>query len=177
MKKVGIYKIEVLRPDGTTAVYVGQSANINGRLAAHRHLLRSGKHSNTHMSAAWKKYGEQAFRFAVLDQCTADVLDDYEEFWIEVLGARWDRGGFNQRPVAPSNRGLKKSAEAIEKSASFHRGRKRSAETAEAISRAHLARGVRPSKAASDAGRRAQRGQPRPGRTAAALRRKIEAML
>lgn len=39
----------------------------------HRKQLRNGTHSNTHLLNAWKKYGEECFKFEVLELCSADI--------------------------------------------------------------------------------------------------------
>lgn len=124
MKKlIGIYKIELRRPDGTTSVYVGQSADLKQRIRSHRFYLTRGEHANSHLQAAWNKYGEAAFDFALVEEVEVARLCEREEFWIEHLVARHERGGFNQRIVAQSNRGLKKSPESVMRSNGWRKGR------------------------------------------------------
>lgn len=65
----GIYKII-----NTTnnKFYVGSAVNLQRRRARHFSELRSKKHSNKHLQAAWNKYGEAAFIFVVVEH-VADI--------------------------------------------------------------------------------------------------------
>ena len=47
--------------------YVGSAVNLRKRKARHFSELRTGKHKNRHLLAAWNKYGEQAFVFIVVE--------------------------------------------------------------------------------------------------------------
>lgn len=62
MSTGGVYKIEVKG----VGVYFGESANIPRRWTRHRRLLRSGRHTNYRLNAAWKAFGPSAFTFTVL---------------------------------------------------------------------------------------------------------------
>ena len=46
--------------------YIGQSVHVESRWAVHRRYLRSGRHWNPYLQAAWGKYGESFFKFEVL---------------------------------------------------------------------------------------------------------------
>ena len=54
--------------------YVGSAVNYEKRKARHLWRLRRGDHANKHLQAAWLKYGEQAFVFAVVQ-----VVPDEED--------------------------------------------------------------------------------------------------
>lgn len=47
--------------------YVGSTVNLRKRKARHFSELRTGKHKNRHLLAAWNKYGEQAFVFVAVE--------------------------------------------------------------------------------------------------------------
>lgn len=47
--------------------YVGSAVNLRKRKARHFSELRTGKHKNRHLLAAWNKYGEQAFVFVAVE--------------------------------------------------------------------------------------------------------------
>lgn len=60
----GIYKIiNVVN----NKFYIGSAVNLRKRKARHFSELRTGKHKNRHLLAAWNKYGEQAFIFVVVE--------------------------------------------------------------------------------------------------------------
>jgi group I intron endonuclease len=54
--------------------YVGSAVNFEKRKARHLWRLRRGDHANKHLQAAWQKYGEKAFVFAVV-QAVAEHED------------------------------------------------------------------------------------------------------
>lgn len=76
----GIYKIiNVVN----NKFYIGSAVNLRKRKARHFSELRTGKHKNRHLLAAWNKYGEQAFVFVVVEE-VADraLLLDAENCWL-----------------------------------------------------------------------------------------------
>jgi len=78
-KICGIYTITT--PNGS--VYVGSSRNIKSRWSGHRSALRYKKHHSERLQAAWNKYGEQAFVFAVLEEIADDAdLLAAENIWL-----------------------------------------------------------------------------------------------
>ncbi len=77
----GIYKIiNVVN----NKFYVGSAVNLRKRKARHFSELRNGKHNNRHLQAAWAKYGEVAFVFAVVEliEDRAQLLDA-ENRWLK----------------------------------------------------------------------------------------------
>jgi len=66
----GIYKIiNVVN----NKFYVGSAVDLKRRKARHFSEMRTGKHNNKHLQAAWAKYGEQAFVFVVVEALPDDV--------------------------------------------------------------------------------------------------------
>ena len=61
----GIYKIINVVND---KFYIGSAVNLRKRKARHFSELRTGKHKNRHLLAAWRKYGEQSFVFVVVEE-------------------------------------------------------------------------------------------------------------
>lgn len=112
-KLSGIYLIENMR-DGK--VYVGQAGEFAGRWRNHKKYWRQGKNS-PHLQRAWKKYGEKAFRFEILEVCKKDrdVLNQREQFWMDFFLSYDPRFGYNIAPVAGSRRGSKASKETRKK--------------------------------------------------------------
>lgn len=62
---VGIYKI---KNRITHKVYIGESINIAQRWSTHKSELRRGTHHSERLQKEWKKYGEKAFRFSVVER-------------------------------------------------------------------------------------------------------------
>jgi len=62
--------------------YIGQSKDVEKRWKSHLRDLRKKRHGNTHLSNAFKLYGEEFFEFSVLEECEENRLDEREEFWI-----------------------------------------------------------------------------------------------
>jgi group I intron endonuclease len=66
----GIYKIINII---NNKFYVGSTVNFRKRKSKHFSELRAGKHKNKYLSAAWSKYGEQAFVFVVVEEVYEEV--------------------------------------------------------------------------------------------------------
>lgn len=119
MKVPGIYRIVLT--DGRC--YVGQSGNMHRRWNEHRSRLRRGTHWLPHFQNCWNKYGEDAFRFEVIEQCDRDDLTEREQYWLDTL-----KPAFNVSPNAGNNGGYKRpfrnlTAEHKAKIAAAHRER------------------------------------------------------
>jgi group I intron endonuclease len=79
----GVYAIE---NTATNKVYIGSSSNIHARFASHRHALRHGIHKNKHLQSSWKKHGEKAFVFHVIEIVSEERLLEKEQEWIDSFG-------------------------------------------------------------------------------------------
>ena len=65
-------------------VYVGSAASsIENRWRQHRHDLRQGKHKNLPLQNAWRKYGEQAFEWSVLENCPNELAENREQWYVD----------------------------------------------------------------------------------------------
>lgn len=62
--------------------YVGSTVNTRERFRSHRRQLRSGGHHCKHLQAAWNKYGEECFKFEVIEIVIAQNLQDVEDEWL-----------------------------------------------------------------------------------------------
>ena len=81
--KCGVYAIKCV---ANGKCYVGSSYRINGRWQSHRRLLRGGKSTCRYLQNAWTKYGEEAFEFTILEECSRDDLLKREGHYIRTLG-------------------------------------------------------------------------------------------
>lgn len=78
----GVYAIVNLK---NLHAYIGSSARIQKRLAAHYKALCAGVHLNKHLQSAFCKYGAMAIRPFVLEAVEGD-LAAAEQRWIDVWG-------------------------------------------------------------------------------------------
>ena len=79
-KKSGIYCIENIV---TNKKYIGQSVDIDTRWKKHKYELNRDNHKNKYLQSAWNKYGEDKFKFYILELCSEEELDEKEIYWIE----------------------------------------------------------------------------------------------
>lgn len=88
--------------------YVGSaSKNLRRRANNHRSELQRGVHGNIHLQRAWRKYGEDAFEFLVLEECEPEACLDREQYWMDYHDSY--RSGYNRCPTAYSFRGRRHS--------------------------------------------------------------------
>lgn len=94
MNKQGvIYKIENLV---NGMVYIGQTiTSYERRIGRHKWELRNHRHNNTHLQRAWDKYGENNFKFSIIEYCDIEVIDDREKYWIKEYKATDEQYGYN----------------------------------------------------------------------------------
>jgi group I intron endonuclease len=94
----------------TGKVYVGSAVDFASRKRIHRHHLNAGTHHAPHLQASWKKYGEAAFVFDVVEEVAEKFwLLTREQAWINRLCSADREYGYNARPIAESNLGRRVS--------------------------------------------------------------------
>jgi len=121
----GIYAI-THRESGRA--YIGSAVNLNRRWAVHRCRLNKGSHHCPPLQAAWSKYGEAAFDFAVLQHCDHSELLNAEQALIDKLAPY-----FNVMRIVsiPPMFGRNHSVRAIAKMSASAKSRKRPSPSAE----------------------------------------------
>jgi hypothetical protein len=77
----GIYK---LYWDGEPYVYVGLSQDIEARYTSHLHKLRTNSHSNKKLTDKFIEKGQLPY-LEVLEECSVELLNSREIFWIDKL--------------------------------------------------------------------------------------------
>jgi group I intron endonuclease len=100
----GVYTI-TCKANG--CVYIGQSLDVEHRFLQHKSKLRRDSHSNHHLQAAWNKYGEESFVFAVHEwESDSEACDALEQKAVDF----YRKSGvalFNIRPASATNRGVR----------------------------------------------------------------------
>jgi group I intron endonuclease len=65
--------------------YVGSSIVVKTRLRTHRRDLRNGSHHCSYLQRAWNKYGEESFKFEIIEYFDDKVLlIEAEDRWLSV---------------------------------------------------------------------------------------------
>ncbi len=117
-KTVGIYEI---RNNINGHRYIGQSIQVEIRLATHLNGLRRGTHYNTYLQRAWNKYGEEAFTFTLLFSCPESMLVEQEQALLDL------KPEYNTSYHATlSTKGMVMSDQQKKKISAIHKGRKHS---------------------------------------------------
>jgi len=76
--------------------YIGQSQDVLKRQKEHLWALRNKKYQDSkYFQYAWNKYGENNFRFWVIEKCSIDLLSKREIYWIKKLHSHTSEGGYN----------------------------------------------------------------------------------
>jgi group I intron endonuclease len=78
-------------------VYVGQSVSCNARWVAHKSASKRGIHNNGHLQAAFDKYGTNNFMFFVIEECSEEVRDERERYWINHFDSCNENYGYNMQ--------------------------------------------------------------------------------
>ena len=120
--------------------YVGYALNIKKRCTGHHTRLNNKQHVNSHLQAAWNKYGEYAFSFEVLQLCDIEKLCLYEHIWATILKVHNKEFGYNILPTDPNSKSPKRSQETKQKQSKARKGIVFSEETLLRMSKAALGR-------------------------------------
>jgi hypothetical protein len=72
------------------------------RCQHHQSSLRRRDHRNAHLQAAWNKYGEDSFKFTILELMDSADLLQAEQNWIDQTQSADRKHGFNIYPIAGS---------------------------------------------------------------------------
>lgn len=112
--KSGIYKITCA---SNNKIYVGSAVCLNKRKWRHLSNLRLNIHDNIYLQRAFIKYGEQNFKFEVIETCERENLIKREQHYLDTLlfaqeyilqnDNRFNTLGFNINPIAASVLGCK----------------------------------------------------------------------
>lgn len=89
---IGIYKIENMVNNKS---YIGSSNNIERRWRQHINLLNNNEHHSIKLQRAWNKYGQDNFKFEILEECEVEKLLYLEQFYIDKYKAYFE--GYNSK--------------------------------------------------------------------------------
>jgi len=135
--KGGIYKILNLI---TGLFYIGSTGNFNRRFIEHKKLLRHSNHKNSYLQNTWNKHSELNFKFEILEiieSPTKELLADREQYWINLTECYKRHIGYNIRPKAENNLGVKFSDDFRKKRVIIQTGKRPSLETRARMSNSH----------------------------------------
>lgn len=85
----GVYQIVNVQ---TNERYIGSSRNVVSRKAQHLFELRNKRHRTIRLQEAYDRYGEDSFKFLVLEfvQTDRQRLFDREQYWIDLLNPEYN---------------------------------------------------------------------------------------
>lgn len=102
--ETGVYTITNII---TNHIYVGcTTQSFETRWAAHKRTLNRGTSNSVLLQRAWKKYGQDCFKFEKLVTCNKDIVYSEEHYWATLLNTHNTSFGYNLKPTHPENLSL-----------------------------------------------------------------------
>lgn len=96
-----IYKIISL-VDGK--IYIGSTTQtFKIRFKSHINALKNEKHGNIHLQNAFNKYGEENFKFEIIEECVSEKCIEREQYWLDTIKSYDLEIGYNMCPKAGRN--------------------------------------------------------------------------
>ncbi|NJO64321.1 MAG: GIY-YIG nuclease family protein [Richelia sp. RM2_1_2] len=117
----GIYKIINIT---NGKFYIGSARNFRNRWNSHKYHLIRNQHENSHLQNAWNKYGENQFKFEIIEECPINTLLMREQFYIDLYKPYDNTIGYNILRIAGSSLGFKFSEESRVKMSVAKQGKK-----------------------------------------------------
>jgi group I intron endonuclease len=119
--KSGIYLIKNIE---NKKIYIGSAVNIDKRWEKHKTDLKKGKHHSCLLQRAWKKYGEQSFKFEIIQEVSnPEHLIAYEQVYLDYYKSYEDDKGYNICKVAGSTYGITFTEESKKKLSESNKGK------------------------------------------------------
>src|ERR1700761_5456348 len=106
--------------------YIGSAIDAKRRFITHRYLLDKNKHPNQYLQNSWNKYGENNFKFEIVEYCKSEFsLIEDEQRWIEKSNCVIPNG-FNIVKNAGSQLGFKHTELSKQKMSLAQKGKHKS---------------------------------------------------
>jgi group I intron endonuclease len=103
--------------------YIGQSVDVRTRLNQHKSYLKHNRHHNSHLQAAYNKYGADNFKFNIIESnLSINSLDSFERYYIKILKTTNSDFGYNLENGGHENKTV--SDETKAKIGAVHKGKK-----------------------------------------------------
>lgn len=106
-------------------MYIGYTNDLYTRGKKHLSELRNKEHNNPYLQNSFNKYGEQNFKFEVLEECEERFLVSQEHYWVLLLRTKEEEFGYNIKETHPNSIGGRHSQETKNKISKINKGRKR----------------------------------------------------
>ena len=132
---IGIYKIINLI---NRKIYVGSAVDIKSRWRKHKSDLLLNKHHSIKLQNSYNKYGVDNFVYEIIEECEKERMIEREQYYIDLYDSF--NKGYNCRPKAENNFGIKWSQETKIKLSKSNTGLKRSKEAKKNISNGCIGR-------------------------------------
>jgi len=98
----GIYKINNLVTGGA---YIGQSSDIQRRMAKHWYTLKNGTHANEHLQHSFNDHGQENFQYEIVEVLNdISEFDEREMYWIDFYKSNARDYGYNIEHGGQHNR-------------------------------------------------------------------------
>jgi len=94
MAASGIYAIQ---NSLNKRMYIGSSINIQKRFEQHKRALKRGDHKNPILQNSWNKYGEERFKFIILEKTDPKNLIKLEQNYIDINKNLYNLQSFVER--------------------------------------------------------------------------------
>ena len=78
--------------------YIGSAYNLHTRWHRHKSSAMRGVHHNIHFQNAWNKYGEDSFKYEIVEYCSIEAIEEREQFWLDMFWTR-EECGVSGRPI------------------------------------------------------------------------------
>lgn len=99
IKKQGVYMFKCIN---TNKVYIGSTTqSFEKRHNQHIYTLKKEKHKNKYLQSAFNKYGEDNFKFEILEIVTnKELIFEREQYWMNYYNCYDKKYGYNINPLA-----------------------------------------------------------------------------
>lgn len=115
--------------------YIGQAQSIRYRIRKHFESLARNQHRNARLQNIYNKYGN-VFEVSVLVECPVELLDQYEQEWLDVLRFYPKEYVLNMCFEPGTTRGYKYTEQQRQEHSARLKGKKKSIESFDNYSRA-----------------------------------------